>query len=180
MKIIQIFAKDFPENKKVTFTYQSDYYYDVRVIQKETNKGWVFDWSLKAFPATFTKFIEGNLFEKYKENAEYYVIMNDEVVIGHLVTGKQEWNNAARIWDIDVDKRFKHQGIGTKLIGFAETRAKEWKCRAMVLECQSSNYNAIKFYMKCGFSLTGFDLISYSNEDIQKHDIRLEMSKFLK
>ncbi|MFX1285006.1 MAG: GNAT family N-acetyltransferase [Promethearchaeota archaeon] len=180
MKIIQIFAKDFPENKEVTFTFQSDYYYDVQVIKKDTNKGWIFDWSLKAFPTTFTKCINENLFEDHKENAKYYIIVNDEErEIGHLVVGKQEWNNVTRIWDIAIDKQFHHQGFGTKLMAFAEIKAKEWQSRALVLECQSSNYNAIQFYLKCGFSLTGFDLIGYSNQDCRKHDIRLEMSKLL-
>ena len=53
--------------------------------------------------------------------------------------------------------------------------------RAVVLECQTSNYPAIQFYLKMGFKLGGFDCIAYTNEDIEKHEVRLEMvHKFLK
>ncbi|MHA2244343.1 MAG: GNAT family N-acetyltransferase [Candidatus Hodarchaeales archaeon] len=179
MKIKQIFAKNFPENKKIIFTYQSDYYYDVQITQKDNNEGWIFDWSIKPFLTTFMKKEEEKLFESYKENVEYYVVLNANEEIGYLVVGRQEWNNVARIWDISIDAQFQRQAIGTELMQLAETRAKKWKCRALILECQSSNYTAIQFYLKCGFSLTGFDLISYSNQDVQRHDIRLEMSKLL-
>lgn len=177
MKIKQIFAEDFPENKRIILTYQSDYYYDVQIIQKDNNEGWIFDWSIKLFTTTFIKRIEEKLFEPYKESAEYYIVLNDNEEIGYLAIGKQEWNNVVRVWDIGVDTRFLCQTIGTELMQLAETRAKKWKCRALILECQSSNFNAVQFYLKCGFSLTGFDLISYSNQDVQNHDIRLEMSK---
>ena len=179
MKIEQIFAENFPENKKVIFTYQSDYYYDVRIIQKVNDEGWTFDWSIKPFPTTFVKKVEEKLFEPYKENAEYFIALNANEEIGYLVVGRQGWNNVVRVWDIGIDARFQRQAIGTELMQLTETRAKKWKCRALILECQSSNYNAVQFYLKCGFSLTGFDLISYSNQDVQRHDIRLEMSKLL-
>ncbi|MFX1513648.1 MAG: GNAT family N-acetyltransferase [Promethearchaeota archaeon] len=180
MKIMQIFLKDFPNNKKITFSYQSDYYYDINITKKPDNKGWIFDWSIKPFPTTFTKKIEELLFTSYKENTEYFVVKNEkDEEIGQLAVGKQQWNNVARIWDINVEKRYNRQGIGNKLITLAETKAREWKCRALVLECQSSNYPAIQFYLNYGFSLTGFDLISYTNQDIKKHEIRLEMSKTL-
>jgi ribosomal protein S18 acetylase RimI-like enzyme len=69
------------------------------------------------------------------------------------------------------------QGIGTKLLQFAEKLAREWKCRSIVLETQTSNYNAIKFYEKNGLSISGLDLNFYSNKDVKNHEVRLEMSK---
>ena len=112
--------------------------------------------------------------------AEYFVVYNDnDEEIAYLVVAKQEWNNILRVWDIGIDPQFQRQGIGKQLIQYAEKRAKEWKCRAVVLECQSSNYPAIQFYLSCGFSLSGFDLINYTNDDVKRHEIRLEMSKKL-
>ncbi len=180
MKIKQIFEKDFPNNKNTIFTYQSDFYYDIQVNKKPNNEGWIFEWFKKPFSKPFTKKEEGKLFAPYKENGEFYVVQNDEEIeIGYLVLCKQEWNNVLRIWDIDLSEGYRRQGIGKKMIALAEARAREFKCRALVLECQSSNYPAIQFYICCGFSLTGFDLISYSNQDIERHNIRLEMSKIL-
>lgn len=60
MKIKQIFAENFQENKKIFFTYQSDYYYEIQITQKFNNEGWTFDWSIKPFPTTFIKKLKKN------------------------------------------------------------------------------------------------------------------------
>lgn len=91
----------------------------------------------------------------------------------------QRWNNIARLWDINVNEENRRKSIGKKFLEFGLAKAKEWKCRAIVLECQSSNYPAISFYLKNDFKLTGLDLIAYSNQDIEKHEVRLEMSRKL-
>lgn len=88
-------------------------------------------------------------------------------------------NNTARVWDIYVNQKYLRRGFGTKLMEFAEERARSWGCRAMIVECQSSNYNAIQFYQKNGFDLIGFDLIWYPNTDVQKNEVRFEMGKVL-
>ena len=50
----------------------------------------------------------------------------------------------------------------------------------IVLETQSCNKNAIAFYRKNGFEIIGFDLYAYSNDDQERHEVRLEMRKKLK
>lgn len=70
-------------------------------------------------------------------------------------------------------------GIGTRLIDLAKTRATELGIRAIMLETQTSNYPAIQFYLKNGFKLVGFNSISYSNEDVKKNEVRLEMGYIL-
>lgn len=47
--------------------------------------------------------------------------------------------------------------------------------RGIVLETQSCNENAISFYLKNGFSFIGCDLCAYSDEDIKKHEVRIEL-----
>ncbi|MFW9784501.1 MAG: GNAT family N-acetyltransferase [Candidatus Heimdallarchaeota archaeon] len=180
IKIIQIFEKDFPNNKKDIFQYYSKFYYDISVKEKKKNSGWSIDLQKTQFPSTFTKYSEGDIFQKYKEGAEYYIAFNDNgKEIGLIVVGKQSWNNTARIWDISINEESQRKGFGEKLLKFAEKRAVEWNCRAIVLECQSSNYSAIQFYLKYGYTFTGFDLIAYSNNDIDRHEVRLEMGKIL-
>ena len=49
-----------------------------------------------------------------------------------------------------------------------------------VLETQTCNENAIAFYKRNGFSIIGFDLYSYSNDDPERHEVRIEMGKKLK
>jgi ribosomal protein S18 acetylase RimI-like enzyme len=181
MKIQQIFPKDFPKNKKIRFQYESNFFFDVINEEKENGLGWSFELIKKPFKKKFVKDIYEFLFEDHKENAEYFIIYNDQdVEIGQLSIGLQKFNNRTRIWDIYVSSTYQNQGIGSKLIEFAENKAKEWKSRCLVLEVQSSNYPAIKFYEKNGFNISGFDLNFYSNTDIRKNEVRFEMSKIFK
>lgn len=177
--IKEIFEKDFPDNKPIMFVYKSKKYFDI-IKKLSMDEGWVFELKIKEFDQPFEKKLADSLFKPYKEDTRYFAYLNQN---GHEIAvmsvGYQAWNNVTRIWDIYVQTSFQNLGVGTELLKHAEVIAKEGKSRAMVLECQSSNYPAIKFYMKNGFSLTGFDLISYSNEDLQRHEVRLEMSKLL-
>ena len=50
----------------------------------------------------------------------------------------------------------------------------------IVLETQTCNENTIAFYKRNGFSIIGFDLYSYSNDDPERHEVRIEMGKKLK
>lgn len=57
--------------------------------------------------------------------------------------------------------------------------AKESHARMLVLETQSCNEKAIAFYKKHGFEVIGFDLCAYSNEDLERCEVRIEMGKKL-
>ncbi len=46
-----------------------------------------------------------------------------------------------------------------------------------VLETQTCNENAIAFYRRSGFEIIGFDLYSYSNEDPERPEVRIELGK---
>ena len=74
---------------------------------------------------------------------------------------------------------FIRLGIGSKLIAYVKERAKVLGVRAITLETQTSNYPAVQFYLKHGFQLVGFNTISYSNEDVEKGEVRLEMAYVL-
>lgn len=180
IQIKRIFPSEYPHNKTILFSYQSKYYFDIDIHYKSENMGWIFEWTKKEFKSVFIKHLEENFFSDYKENAEYYyVITENGDEIGQMCIGYYSWNNKAILWDIYIDPSYQRMGIGTQLIAFAEERAKIFGSRVLALECQSSNYNAITFYRKNGFELTGFDLVKYSNNDLEKHEIGLEMSKTL-
>mgnify|MGYP002516061231 FL=1 len=50
----------------------------------------------------------------------------------------------------------------------------------IVLETQTCNEAAIKFYRKCGYSVIGFDMYAYTNDDPERKEVRIEMGKKLK
>jgi streptothricin acetyltransferase len=75
------------------------------------------------------------------------------------------WNKFAYVEELVVDTEFRSKGVGYALM----TRAIEWaKAQGfpgLTLETQDNNVPACKFYEKCGFVLTGFDLYVYKNFD---------------
>ncbi|MFX0021795.1 MAG: GNAT family N-acetyltransferase [Candidatus Hermodarchaeota archaeon] len=180
MKIIQIFSKDYPNNKPSLFTYESEFYYDIKIQTISKRKGWKINIQKKRFQTPFKKHVEELVFTNFLREAEYYVALNEDgLEAGWISISKQKWNNTARLWGIDVKKEYRRRGIGKMLLEYGISKAKEWNCRALILECQSSNYPAISFYFKNDFDLTGFDLIAYSNQDLEKHEVRFEMSRIL-
>ena len=51
--------------------------------------------------------------------------------------------------------------------------------RAIILETQSCNVPAICFYLQEGFELIGFDSCCYSNRDIGRKEVRLDLGYFI-
>lgn len=70
--------------------------------------------------------------------------------------------------------------VGTVLLDAIQEAAAASGARMIVIETQSCNENAIAFYRKNGFEIIGFDLYAYSNDDPERHEVRLEMGKKLK
>ena len=180
MIIRQIFQSDYPNNKKEVLEYTSDFYYNLTTTKKPNNMGWIFDFEKKPFSSIYKKRWEGVYFEPYKTNAQYYVLENnDKREIGVVVFEHLGYSKRTRIWDISVHTQYLRQGYGSYLLRFVEDNARKLNQRALVLECQNTNSNAIDFYLKYGFELIGFDLKAYTEEQGNRIEIRLEMGKDL-
>lgn len=95
--------------------------------------------------------------------------------VGWIELGFDKWNNRMRVWEFLVDKEFRRKGIGTSLMNYAVKIAKAKGARMLVLETQTDNVSAIAFYLRFGFEFAGLDTAAYSNEDIQKKEVRLEL-----
>ena len=99
----------------------------------------------------------------------------DDRWVAFLELSQEDWSNRLCINELLVEEAYRGQGIGhllmekTKEIGLANGN------RALVLETQTCNDLAIHFYRSCGLSVIGLDTFHYSNEDIEKKEVRLEM-----
>jgi len=100
--------------------------------------------------------------------------------VGWIEVGYQKWNNTTRVWEFLVKEEYRRRGIGPQLMNQAVKIAEEKEARMLVLETQSCNLSAIDFYLNYGFELIGFDTAAYSNNDMEKKEVRLEMGLKLK
>lgn len=120
------------------------------------------------------------LYEPYWENAEAYGILSDGgELIGAIEICAEEWSHRMRVTELWIAPAHHRHGYGHTLLSLAKERAQTSGCRALILETQSCNVNAVDFYRHEGFSLIGFDRICYSNRDISRKEIRLEMGILL-
>jgi ribosomal protein S18 acetylase RimI-like enzyme len=119
------------------------------------------------------------LFAPHVEHGHVYGIFEKKTLVAVIEGAVESWNNRYRIWNLMVLKAYRRRGYGKALITHVTKIARKAKCRAMVLEVRSINQPAIRFYLGEGFGFIGLDTMAYSNKDIRKKDVRLEMGKEL-
>ncbi|WP_054026811.1 GNAT family N-acetyltransferase [Bacillus sp. FJAT-28004] len=111
---------------------------------------------------------------RYIDNPDqiiYLAFVGDQVV-GQIIL-KRNWNKYAYIEDIKVDTNYRRYGVGRKLIEQAKSWAMASGLPGIMLETQSNNVRACKFYESCGFVIGGFDLQVYKGIDKQSNEIAI-------
>jgi streptothricin acetyltransferase len=86
---------------------------------------------------------------------------------------REAWHNAARLWNIAIDRAYRRQGLGRELMQRAIAWAREQGLRAIWLETQTNNLPACRFYHALGFRLGGLDDHLYSNDDLDEREVAL-------
>ncbi len=77
------------------------------------------------------------------------------------------------MWDIRVDDKYKHQGIGQKLFDEAKNVALEKGYKKMIIESQNNNVTACRFYRKQGAILAKIDTKAYCSEPGLENEVQL-------
>jgi len=158
---------------EVESTYDTSHYYDMLINHDSTS--WNIQLTLKPFDAKLNKTYHGKLFEDHIQEPRVFVTLKDGNSVGWIELGYDKWNNRMRVWEFLVKEGFRRKGIGTLLMNHAVKIAKEKHARMLVLETQTNNAEAISFYLHFGFHFVGIDIAAYSNEDIAKKEVRLEL-----
>jgi ribosomal protein S18 acetylase RimI-like enzyme len=165
----------------IPIKYTTDKYYDVNF--KKTVEGFTIEIEKKDLDEPITHTPEeynfpDKLYEDHWENAYALgVLVNDELVAA-IETAQESWSNRLRITELWVNEKYRKQGIGHALIEMAKEQARREHCRAIILETQSCNVNAIDFYQHEGFILIGMDTCCYKNNDLQRKEVRLDFGWF--
>ncbi|HBY96852.1 MAG TPA: hypothetical protein DEP84_23375 [Chloroflexi bacterium] len=94
-------------------------------------------------------------------------------LVAILEVEPEEWRNTAIIWTLFVDTAARGRGLGRLLFERAVTWARERGFRALVLETQTNNVPAVRFYQRLGCQTAGLDTYFYTNRDIANHEVAL-------
>lgn len=161
--------------------YTTHSYYDVHITQD--NGGFSVTMRLCPLDEPITHTPEeydfpDSLYQDHYPGAQAFGIFDGDSMIAAMELWHEEWSNRMRLTELWVDSRYQKRGLGHLLMEKAKSIAFEKKCRALMLETQSCNVNAIGFYLHEGFSLIGFDACCYSNRDLLRKEVRLEMGVF--
>jgi len=159
--------------KEIGSKYSTSHYYDVSVHGESGS--WRIELVRKPFERALDKDYYGKLSEDQIEEPRVFAAVCENKQVGWIELGCDRWNNRVRVWEFLVEEEFRKRGIGTLLMNHAVKVAEEKGARMLVLETQTNKDTAIKFYLNFGFKLIGLDIAAYSNEDIEKKEIRLEL-----
>jgi ribosomal protein S18 acetylase RimI-like enzyme len=172
VRVVEVFRSDeFPD--VLSSRYSSSGYYDVSV--RREGLCWRIELVYRSFDEALVKVYRGRFFEGHVEEPRVFAAVLGGKRVGWIELGYQRWNNRVRVWEFLVDEEHRGKGIGTLLMGHAVRVAKEMGARMLALETQTNNAGAVGFYLRFGFELVGFDLAAYSNEDVEKKEVRLEL-----
>jgi len=139
-----------------------------------------FEITYKSFDSPVEKSFVDTLFGEWLENPVVWGAFEGERLLGIVEGSMETWNNRFRISNICIfEERDRRSGLGSRLMDTIIEHAKSCGARMAVLETQTCNEKAIRFYKKMGFQIIGFDLYSYTNSDPEKCEVRLEMGMFL-
>ena len=179
--IIQKLNKEEWKGMLLPVDYTSQYYYDIRI--EKTEDGFRIPIRKKHFETPFTHLSEAGeypdrLYEDWWEDASAYGIVKDGKLLAAIEVCPEEWSRRLLITELFVAKEIRGQGYGRKLIELAKQITVQNQYRTLMLETQSSNVNAVDFYLHEGFTLIGFDSCCYTNRDIERKEVRFNMGWF--
>ena len=174
---IVFLPKDQWKGTPVPLTYSNDSYYDLKISPFGEN-GCTASLVRKT-TEPFSKNHKDTLYQEYWENAEAYGVVSEQgEMLACIEMCPEEWSNRLLVTELWVSEALRGQGVGKQLMDKAKEIARRQKRRAVMLETQSCNTNAIGFYLHEGFELIGFDTCCYTNDDIGKKEVRLNLGYF--
>lgn len=173
------------EGAVIPMRYTTEEYYDVRLKTEES--GYQVDICRCRFETPVSHDPEeydfpDKLYQPHWEKAFAWGIVSEEDgeerLLACVETCPEEWSNRLMVTELWVHESLRRQGVAHALMAIAKERAVLEHRRAIILETQSCNVHAIRFYQKEGFSLIGFDSCCYSNRDLERREVRINMGYF--
>lgn len=171
-QIKQLDRQAFAQHK-LTFRYTTTSYYEVI---RDPDQVFSIQLVKRELGEEIEKEFEEVLFADYLENPSSYALYLGNEIAGYLEIAPETWHNRLRVTELLILPEYRRQGYATALLAKAKQMMQAGGFRELILETQSCNTHAIDCYLKNGFQVIGLDLSCYSNEDIAKKEVRLEMA----
>ncbi|MCI0709665.1 MAG: GNAT family N-acetyltransferase [Chloroflexi bacterium] len=124
------------------------------------------------FDATERESIRGR-FAQDNTLLEVVVERDSERVVGIVDVEEREWNSTAWVWNLMLDEDVRSRGLGNRLVQRTMAWAKKRGLRAVMLETQTNNVPACRFYARMGFQLVGINEVLYTNDDLQNNEVAI-------
>ncbi len=151
---------------------------------ERSGSGFEVGWRLveRPLPQPFDKGHRYDFDEREQENIRqrfqqgdglHLVVEYGGQIAGILDMVPQEWNHTVFIWNIMLDTAIRGQGVGRALFQRAVDWARQLGYRALVLETQTNNVPACKFYAAMGCRLEGIREMLYTNRDIERNEVAI-------
>jgi len=86
------------------------------------------------------------------------------------------WNRTGYLAEFAVDSAHKRMGVGAALMEALAARAREEGLRAVIVETQPDNKEAMDFYLGHGLRLCGYNDRYYTNKPKNSHQIAVFFS----
>ena len=127
------------------------------VQYKEEYKQLVFDFTDRCFEELGKKFEpEGRHYfynDIEKSFVSFYCLLDDEKIIGTVALKKSD-DYTVELKALYLDKNYREQHLGSRLINAAIDEAKMLGCKSIVLDSMSKYKEALRLYEKYGFKDT--------------------------
>lgn len=172
MKLIEL--DESYRGRELVFEYESACHYRAEPDRSDGD-GFGVRFRKTPFPAPVAKRFTGTLLQDWLEEPRLFGMECEGRMIGFAETDFERWNNRVRITNFWVDPAERRRGVGKAMMAGVRKYAAEAGARALVLETQSCNYPALRFYRSCGFVFIGCDLTAYGDDDVAKGEVRLEL-----
>ena len=159
---------------KIQASYQTSYYYEVKQMEDTDHFGVLFQRT--PFSKPVIRSFEDTLLSEWLEEPFAIGAFEEDTLLGFVELSKESWTNRMRIANLYVEACARGKGIASILMKEAKKQAREAGARSLILETHTCNDPAIQVYLHHGFHFLGCDLSAYSNEDIERKEVRIELS----
>ena len=152
------------------FEYVTDHVYDVQADENG------FSLELTRLDRPLRKAFTDTLFSEWLEEPVAFGAFDGETLAGVFEGSPEAWHNVFRISNILVQPEYRRRGVGQMLMdSMLDFVRRNTRVRGVILETQTCNAPAIRFYRKNGFRLSRIDIREYSNEDVEKREVRIDL-----